>query len=316
MDNTFAHFQDWGRQGVWGQVAILPSFCPQSALILPPVYPQSAPILQAQLVEAQQSTIAAEERSSQADSQAAAAIKTAHQSGAEVQQLKEELSHLRSQCEGERSHAALWEQRWNEATAEATEIQNAAQRKLASATTHCNVLEGKLTEAETTLHLKEQEIINLREARDHEKERVSQLQDSAATSAKLSSDETVHQVALPSPGPSSGGASFGPSHSVRAGEVEGMKAQIRELENARSHMAEELVALTTRNNNLTKQAEMAPKLQAQCKQLHRRYNGALEMAGEKDEELEAVRSEMQQVKAVFRDQVQDLMKQLEQAQRK
>lgn len=55
-----------------------------------------------------------------------------------------------------------------------------------------------------------------------------------------------------------------------------------------------------------------PKLEQACKRLKKSYNGALEMAGEKGEEVEVLQGEMQQVKEVFRGQVTSLMEQIEQ----
>jgi len=89
---------------------------------------------------------------------------------------------------------------------------------------------------------------------------------------------------------------------------------VKELQESRGRLAEELVTLTTRNNELAKKGSRAGKLEAKCKDLQRRYMGALEMAGEKEEELEAIRGELSQVKEVFRGQVVDLMQQLQAAQ--
>jgi len=269
--------------------------------------------LKSQLHGLQITTEAAELRANTAEAELLDASKKVQHSVAEAQQLREEVGHLRSQCEGERSHAALWEQRWNDTTREGTEAQSVMQRKLMSATTHCTALEGKLTTAEATSHLKDQEIATLRQACDHEHERVMHLQNMKDTAASASSQQQEGRPSgLPATGRAVSSSAAVPS-TMRTGEVDGMKAQVHELENARTRMAEELVALTTRNNELTRQGARIPKLEAQCKELQRRYMGALEMAGEKDEELEVVQSEMQQLKDVFRTQVVGLMKELDEA---
>ena len=90
-----------------------------------------------------------------------------------------------------------------------------------------------------------------------------------------------------------------------------MRAQVGELDAARVRLQKELVSLTCQNTELKAQVVKLPKIEALCRSLKKKYNGALEMAGEKSEEVEVMHSEMAQVKEVFQMQLVGLMEELE-----
>ena len=101
------------------------------------------------------------------------------------------------------------------------------------------------------------------------------------------------------------------SSEQQARSAEVVSLQVVELEKARNSMANELVALTTKNNGLIERCE---KAEAQCTQLEGmrdHYNTVLEMMGEKCEEVETQREDIQEMKAIFHDQINMLSLQIE-----
>jgi len=54
-------------------------------------------------------------------------------------------------------------------------------------------------------------------------------------------------------------------------------------------------------------------MRAECAELRARYAAAVELAGERDEQLDEARADLADMKALFRQQVGDLVSQLEAA---
>ncbi|POI34366.1 hypothetical protein CIB84_001883 [Bambusicola thoracicus] len=85
---------------------------------------------------------------------------------------------------------------------------------------------------------------------------------------------------------------------LREGEISHLQLEIGNLEKTRSIMAEELVKLTNQNDELEEKVKEIPKLRAQLK-----------MYGEKAEEAEELRLDLEDVKNMYKTQIDELLKQ-------
>nr|XP_028575268.1 TATA element modulatory factor [Podarcis muralis] len=96
---------------------------------------------------------------------------------------------------------------------------------------------------------------------------------------------------------------------LREGEISHLQLEIGNLERTRSVMAEELVKLTNQNDDLEEKVKEIPKLRAQLRDLDQRYNTILQMYGEKAEEAEELRLDLEDVKNMYKTQIDELLKQ-------
>ncbi|XP_077386218.1 TATA element modulatory factor isoform X2 [Festucalex cinctus] len=95
---------------------------------------------------------------------------------------------------------------------------------------------------------------------------------------------------------------------LREGEIAQLQLEISSLERSRSVMAEEMVQLTNQNDEMQEQVEEIPKLRIQLKELEQRHNTILQMYGEKAEEAEELRLDLEDVKSMFKTQIDELLK--------
>ncbi|XP_078270650.1 TATA element modulatory factor isoform X2 [Rhinoraja longicauda] len=95
----------------------------------------------------------------------------------------------------------------------------------------------------------------------------------------------------------------------REGEIAQLQFEISNLERSRANMAEELVKLTTQNDELQEKVDEIPKLRAQLWDIDQRYNTILQMYGEKAEEAEELRLDLEDVKNMYKTQIDELLKQ-------
>lgn len=96
---------------------------------------------------------------------------------------------------------------------------------------------------------------------------------------------------------------------LREGEIVQLQFEISNLERSRAIMAEELVKLTTQNEELQEKVDEIPKLRAQLWDIDQRYNTILQMYGEKAEEAEELRLDLEDVKNMYKTQIDELLKQ-------
>ncbi|XP_013927460.1 PREDICTED: TATA element modulatory factor [Thamnophis sirtalis] len=96
---------------------------------------------------------------------------------------------------------------------------------------------------------------------------------------------------------------------LRDGEISHLQLEIGNLERTRSVMAEELVKLTNQNDDLEEKIKEIPKLRAQLRDLDQRYNTILQMYGEKAEAAEELRLDLEDVKNMYKTQIDELLKQ-------
>uniref|UniRef100_A0A8C5YZU8 TATA element modulatory factor 1 n=1 Tax=Marmota marmota marmota TaxID=9994 RepID=A0A8C5YZU8_MARMA len=96
---------------------------------------------------------------------------------------------------------------------------------------------------------------------------------------------------------------------LREGEIAHLQLEIGSLEKTRSVMAEELVKLTSQNDELEEKVKEIPRLRAQLRDLDQRYNTILQMYGEKAEEAEELRLDLEDVKNMYKTQIDELLRQ-------
>uniref|UniRef100_A0A7N5JPK0 TATA element modulatory factor 1 n=1 Tax=Ailuropoda melanoleuca TaxID=9646 RepID=A0A7N5JPK0_AILME len=96
---------------------------------------------------------------------------------------------------------------------------------------------------------------------------------------------------------------------LREGEITHLQLEIGNLEKTRAIMAEELVKLTNQNDDLEEKVKEIPKLRTQLRDLDQRYNTILQMYGEKAEEAEELRLDLEDVKNMYKTQIDELLRQ-------
>ncbi|KAG8510562.1 TATA element modulatory factor, partial [Galemys pyrenaicus] len=96
---------------------------------------------------------------------------------------------------------------------------------------------------------------------------------------------------------------------LKEGEITHLQLEISNLEKTRSIMAEELVKLTNQNDELEEKVKEIPKLRTQLRDLDQRYNTILQMYGEKAEEAEELRLDLEDVKNMYKMQIDELLRQ-------
>ncbi|XP_042498052.1 golgin candidate 5-like [Macadamia integrifolia] len=95
------------------------------------------------------------------------------------------------------------------------------------------------------------------------------------------------------------------------GELASYMSRLASLESIRDSLAEELVKMTAQCEQLRAEAAALPGLQAELEALKRRHYSALELMGERDEELEELRADIVDLKEMYREQVNLLVNKIE-----
>ncbi|XP_031698859.1 TATA element modulatory factor [Anarrhichthys ocellatus] len=95
---------------------------------------------------------------------------------------------------------------------------------------------------------------------------------------------------------------------LREGEMAQLQLEISSLERSRAVMAEELVRLTNQNDEMEEMVQEIPSLKVQLKELEQRHNTILQMYGEKAEEAEELRLDLEDVKNMYKTQIDELLK--------
>ncbi|XP_063445770.1 TATA element modulatory factor-like isoform X3 [Mytilus trossulus] len=94
---------------------------------------------------------------------------------------------------------------------------------------------------------------------------------------------------------------------LREGEIAQLQSDIQQLERTRESMARELVNLTNQNEALEEKVQELPQLQNQFKEVNQRYNAILQMYGEKVEEADELRLDLNDVKEMYKMQIDHLL---------
>ncbi|KAL4012926.1 hypothetical protein IC575_025072 [Cucumis melo] len=97
----------------------------------------------------------------------------------------------------------------------------------------------------------------------------------------------------------------------KEGELASYVSRLKSIESIRDSLAEELVKLTSQSEKLRAEAGMLPGIRAELEALRRRHSAALELMGERDEELEELRADIVDLKEMYREQVNLLVNKIQ-----
>ncbi|KAG0363730.1 hypothetical protein BC939DRAFT_226862 [Gamsiella multidivaricata] len=97
------------------------------------------------------------------------------------------------------------------------------------------------------------------------------------------------------------------------GQVTFLSEQVRTANKNKDELSDELVRVAMELEELQKQAMRVPGLEKELALLQERYKAALEMLGERTEEVQELRADIVDVKEAYRDQINELLGQLEQS---
>ncbi|KAK3134855.1 hypothetical protein QOZ80_5BG0411550 [Eleusine coracana subsp. coracana] len=132
------------------------------------------------------------------------------------------------------------------------------------------------------------------------------LSDNASLERRMSSDSNMSYY-LRTMTPSA----FESALRQKDGELASYMSRLASLESIRNSLAEELVKMTEQCEKLRTEAAAVPGLRAELEALKQRHFQALELMGERDEELEELRNDIIDLKEMYREQVDLLVSQLQ-----
>ncbi|GMI82079.1 golgin candidate 5 [Hibiscus trionum] len=97
----------------------------------------------------------------------------------------------------------------------------------------------------------------------------------------------------------------------KEGELASYISRLSSLESIRDSLSEELVKMTAECEKLKAEASTLPGIRAELEALRRRHTAALELMGERDEELEELRADIVDLKEMYREQVNLLVNKIQ-----
>ncbi|KAL2555108.1 Golgin candidate 5 [Forsythia ovata] len=97
----------------------------------------------------------------------------------------------------------------------------------------------------------------------------------------------------------------------KEGELASYMSRLASMESIRDSLAEELVKMTAQCEKLQAESAMLPGIRAELEALRRRHSAALELMGERDEELEELRADIIDLKEMYREQVNLLVNKIQ-----
>lgn len=100
----------------------------------------------------------------------------------------------------------------------------------------------------------------------------------------------------------------------KAEDIVSLQAQLAAVEKNRAHIADELVELVRKNDELSTEANKVAPLTARLTATEQKLDQVLQMYGEKAEEANELRLDLQDVKGMFRSQTQQMMGRIEELQ--
>ncbi|XP_071713921.1 golgin candidate 5-like [Rutidosis leptorrhynchoides] len=97
----------------------------------------------------------------------------------------------------------------------------------------------------------------------------------------------------------------------KEGELASYMSRLASMESIRDSLAEELVNMTAECERLRSEVSQLPGMKAELEALRRRHAAALELMGERDEELEELRADIVDLKEMYREQVNILVNKIQ-----
>ncbi|KAK6914874.1 TATA element modulatory factor 1 DNA binding [Dillenia turbinata] len=144
------------------------------------------------------------------------------------------------------------------------------------------------------------------------------MEESFFLQASLDSSDTYSERRNPGEPPMSPHYMKGMTPSVleatlrqKEGEISSYISRLTSMESIRDSLAEDLVQMTAQCEKLRAEAAMLPGIRAELDALRRRHSAALELMGERDEELEELRADIVDLKEMYREQVNLLVNKIQ-----
>eukprot|EP00262_Sarcandra_glabra_P000312 TRINITY_DN10371_c0_g2_i1.p1 TRINITY_DN10371_c0_g2~~TRINITY_DN10371_c0_g2_i1.p1 ORF type:complete len:698 (-),score=174.22 TRINITY_DN10371_c0_g2_i1:286-2139(-) len=131
--------------------------------------------------------------------------------------------------------------------------------------------------------------------------------DSISSDRKLPSETILTPYFLKSMTPNA----FEATLRQKDGELASYISRLASLESIRDSLSEELVKMTAQCEKLRAEAAILPGIQAELEALRRRHSSALELMGERDEELEELRADIVDLKEMYREQIDLLVNKIQ-----
>lgn len=97
----------------------------------------------------------------------------------------------------------------------------------------------------------------------------------------------------------------------KRGEVSSLQSQLDGKEAATKALAEEIVSLTAKVEELTREKNDAPQTQKKFAELERRHNALLELLGEREEKISELQADLEDVNQLYKDQMTELLLRIE-----
>ncbi|KAJ0515176.1 putative TATA element modulatory factor 1, TATA binding protein [Helianthus annuus] len=97
----------------------------------------------------------------------------------------------------------------------------------------------------------------------------------------------------------------------KEGELASYMSRLASMESIRDSLAEELVKMTAECEKLRSEVSQLPAMKAEMEALRRRHSAALELMGERDEELEELHADIVDLKEMYREQVNVLVNKIQ-----
>ncbi|KAI3789744.1 hypothetical protein L2E82_02547 [Cichorium intybus] len=97
----------------------------------------------------------------------------------------------------------------------------------------------------------------------------------------------------------------------KEGELASYMSRLSSMESIRDSLAEELVKMTGECEKLRAEVSQLPGMRAELEALRQRHSAALELMGERDEELEELRADILDLKEMYREQVNILVNKIQ-----
>ncbi|KAK1314880.1 Golgin candidate 5 [Acorus calamus] len=131
--------------------------------------------------------------------------------------------------------------------------------------------------------------------------------DNVPLERRFSGEATANSYFLRSMTPSA----FEVSLRQKDGELASYISRLASLESIRDSLAEELVKMTAQCEKLQAESSLLPGIRAELEALRRRHSSALELMGERDEQLEELRADIMDLKEMYREQVDLLVNKIQ-----
>lgn len=97
----------------------------------------------------------------------------------------------------------------------------------------------------------------------------------------------------------------------RSGEISSLQAQLDGKEAATKALAEEVVSLTARVEELTKEMSDAPGMKKEFTELKKRHTALLELLGEREERIMELQADLADVNQMYKEQITELLLRIE-----